>query len=150
MDVLERESLRFDAAGLDHSLVLLIEPDRATAEMYRLGLLQQGFDVELAADGDQGIRRILEGQLPDVVVLDLAAGQIDRRLPGQGGCDLLETLHSIRLTEAMPVVAIADEARTFGGALARGVTAGIAKWQVTPRQLAGVIAGLVRRPKGRP
>jgi CheY-like chemotaxis protein len=150
MDVLERESLRFDAAGHDHSLVLLIEPDRATAEMYRLGLLHQGFDVELAADGDQGIRRILEGRLPDVVVLDLAAPQIDRRLPGQGGCDLLETLLSIRLTEAMPVVAIADEGRTFGDALARGVTAGVAKWRVTPRQLAGVIAGLVRRPKGRP
>ena len=147
--MLERESLRFGALGRDHSLVLLIEPDRATAEMYRLGLLGQGFDVEVAADGGQGIRRILEGRLPDIVVLDLAAPQIDRPLPGQDGCDLLETLQSIRLTEAMPVVAISDEAWTFGGALKRGVTAGIVKWQVTPRQLAGVIAGLVRRPRRR-
>lgn len=148
--MLERESSRLDTLGSDHSLVLLIEPDRATAEMYRLGLRHQGFEVELAADGDQGIRRILEGQLPDVVVLNLAAPQIDRRLPGQKGCHLLETLQSIRLTEALPVVAISDEVRTFGGALERGVTAGIVKWQVTPRQLAGVIAGLVRRPKRRP
>ncbi|HCI22227.1 MAG TPA: DNA-binding response regulator, partial [Clostridiales bacterium] len=50
--------------------VLVVEDDSNIAELLRLYLEKDGFDVFLAADGGEGIRRAQELQ-PDLILLDI-------------------------------------------------------------------------------
>jgi DNA-binding response OmpR family regulator len=50
--------------------VLVVEDDRALADMYRTALRFSGFDVDGATDGVSALR-LIDQSVPDVVVLDL-------------------------------------------------------------------------------
>jgi DNA-binding response OmpR family regulator len=64
--------------------VLIVEDDRALAQFVQKGLSLEGHDVRWAGDGEQALR-MLEDQLPDLMVLDLG-------LPGRDGTEVLEAL----------------------------------------------------------
>jgi two-component system, OmpR family, response regulator MprA len=68
--------------------VLIIDDDRALRDALRRALGLAGYDVDTAADGEQGLRRIAE-QPPDAVVLDIGLPRVDgldvcRRLRADG------------------------------------------------------------------
>ena len=56
--------------------ILMIEDDVTIAEAVRRGLTAEGFTVELASDGDDGLWMAMEGSW-DAIILDLM-------LPGLG------------------------------------------------------------------
>jgi len=64
--------------------VLLVEDEPRLAEMVRVGLVSEGFVVEVGADGADGLWRGTEGEF-DVIVLDIM-------LPKLNGYDVLRTL----------------------------------------------------------
>jgi len=64
--------------------VLLVEDEPRLAEMVRVGLVSEGFVVEVGADGAEGLWRGTEGEF-DVIVLDIM-------LPRLNGYDVLRTL----------------------------------------------------------
>ncbi len=64
--------------------VLLVEDEPRLAEMVRVGLVSEGFVVEVGADGAEGLWRGTEGEF-DVIVLDIM-------LPKLNGYDVLRTL----------------------------------------------------------
>ena len=64
--------------------VLLVEDEPHLAEMVRVGLVSEGFVVEVGADGADGLWRGTEGEF-DVIVLDIM-------LPKLNGYDVLRTL----------------------------------------------------------
>ncbi|MFV2145003.1 MULTISPECIES: response regulator transcription factor [Isoptericola] len=64
--------------------VLVVEDEDVLARALRRGLQAEGFAVDVAADGETGLRLALEGE-HDVVVLDLM-------LPGRSGLDVLRTM----------------------------------------------------------
>ena len=64
--------------------VLVIEDDEKTAEALRRGLEREGYVVEVACDGDEGLWLASEAG-PDVVVLDIM-------LPGMNGFLICRTL----------------------------------------------------------
>ena len=64
--------------------VLLVEDEPRLAEMVRVGLVSEGFVVEVAPDGAEGLWRGTEGEF-DVIVLDIM-------LPKLSGYDVLRTL----------------------------------------------------------
>ena len=66
------------------SRVLIVEDDRAIALGLRLNLRKEGHEVEIAHDGEEGLRRALEPGL-ELVVLDVM-------LPGRNGFELLKEL----------------------------------------------------------
>ncbi|TMB43554.1 MAG: response regulator transcription factor [Chloroflexi bacterium] len=138
-------TLKFRIISRRDSRVLLVERDHATAEMYKLGLLLQGFSVDVAADGEEGIQRVLGGELPDVIVLDLGLPRIDQWTPRKDELEMLATLRSLRLTQSIPVVALSNNPEGFDDALQHGATECIAKWRITPRDLATEVHSLVRR-----
>ncbi len=66
--------------------ILIIEDDRTFAETLKTALEPEGLQIELANDGDEGLR--LVGMRPfDLIVLDVA-------LPGQGGFDVCRELRA--------------------------------------------------------
>ena len=75
--------------------VLLIEDDVDAAEMYRLRLVADGYEVVVAHDGTEGLRIAAAEAPPDFIYLDL-------RLPGLDGFEVLERLRADEATTAHP------------------------------------------------
>ncbi len=125
--------------------MLLVERNHASAEMYKLSLLLRGFAVDVAVDGEDGIHRALQGQPPDVIVMDLGLPRIDQRTPRRDELDALSTLRSLRPTQSIPIVAMSNDPQSFDIAIDRGATACIAKWRTSPRDLAKQVDQIVVR-----
>jgi two-component system response regulator MtrA len=73
--------------------ILLVEDDPSIREITRLGLVEAGFRVESAPDGEEGLVRFRHDR-PDLVVLDIM-------LPKRDG---LEVCRVIRSESSVPVV----------------------------------------------
>ena len=73
--------------------ILLVEDDSSIREITRLGLIEAGFQVHSASDGEEGLA-LFRQQRPDLVVLDVM-------LPKRDG---LEVCRTIRAETSVPVV----------------------------------------------
>ncbi len=74
--------------------ILLIEDDRSTASALQNVLQAEGYAVQIAGRGDEGLQRARQGQF-DLVITDL-------KLPGIGGLDLIAQLHAAK--PKLPIV----------------------------------------------
>ena len=83
----------------DHPIVLLVEDDRATRELFEYALRFNGFAVTSASDGLNALRLIDQDDLPDVIVLDLD-------LPQVSGQDVHQEIVSHAETCAIPIVVV--------------------------------------------
>lgn len=73
--------------------ILLIEDDMATIDVYKTGLTQAGFKVEIAITGEEAINRINEAEKnlnerPDLILLDIILPDID-------GMDILRKIREM-------------------------------------------------------
>jgi two-component system cell cycle response regulator len=116
--------------------VLLVDDDAALRALYRFNLEASGVEVQEAADGESALN-LLEGTLPDVVLLDVM-------MPGIDGWDVADRLAANPRTAHLPVIFITaladDEAR------ARGASSGAIGYLTkpfNPVQLADEIESLL-------
>src|SRR5262245_22406818 len=75
--------------------VLVIDDDPDMGRLMGIVLVRAGYEVDLAYDARQGLRRFTESR-PDVVVLDVL-------MPGIDGWSVLQHLHEV---SSVPVVII--------------------------------------------
>jgi len=80
--------------------VLVIEDDPTVAEMYRLRLVTDGYDVLVGSDGEEGLRLAVD-EAPDFIYLDL-------RLPKLDGFEVLERLRATPATAGIPVIILSN------------------------------------------
>jgi two-component system, OmpR family, response regulator MprA len=69
--------------------VLVVDDERAVRDSLRRALELEGYDVELAADGEEALERLAQNGEPDAVVLDILMPGVDglevcRRLRREG------------------------------------------------------------------
>ena len=76
--------------------VLIVEDEDAQAEVLRYNFDRAGFDVSIAADGDEAMVAVEERQ-PDLVLLDWM-------LPGASGVSVCHRLRSRPETLALPII----------------------------------------------
>lgn len=77
--------------------ILLIEDEEAVREMLQDELSVQGYDVQEAANGEEGLSKFLQ-ETPDLVLCD-------RAMPGMSGYDLLAHLrHNYPQHDKIPFV----------------------------------------------
>ena len=74
--------------------ILLVEDDRRSREFLAKGLMEEGYAVDVAADGEEGLRLALEGEY-DLVILDVM-------MPKRDGWSVLSELR-VR-SKTMPVL----------------------------------------------
>src|SRR5438477_10041832 len=76
--------------------VLLVEDDPSVLEVYRLKLELDGYRVNTALDGEEGLKKA--GDLaPDIIFLDI-------RLPKMDGLQVLRKLRAQEKTRDIPVI----------------------------------------------
>src|SRR5215467_13328362 len=78
------------------SRVLIIEDERALTEVLSYNLQREGYEVIVAHDGQEGVRKA-QTQLPDLIILDLM-------LPILGGLDVCRDLRAGERTKSIPIV----------------------------------------------
>lgn len=109
--------------------VLLIEDDPAVLEMYKLKLELDGYRVNVAIDGEEGLARATE-LLPDIIFLDI-------RLPKKDGFEVLQSLRSQDETADIPVVILSNygEKELVDRGLKLGANEFLIKAETTPTSL---------------
>jgi DNA-binding response OmpR family regulator len=102
--------------------VLLVDDDAALRALYRFNLEASGVSVVEAPDGESALE-LLQGELPDVVLLDVM-------MPGVDGWEVAHRLASDPRTAGLPIIfitALADDA-----ARVRGMNCGAIGYLVKP------------------
>ena len=120
------------------SRVLVVEDEPAIAELVALHLRHAGFEVALAADGDNAAAAV-DRVLPDLVLLDWM-------LPGTSGLALLKRWRSQARTRELPVIMLTargEEADRVSG-LDGGADDYLAK-PFSPSELMARIRAVLRR-----
>jgi len=119
----------------DEIRVLFVEDDPTVAQMYRLKLELDGYQVIMAKDGEEGLRLANEVD-PDIVFLDI-------RLPKVDGFAVLEGLRSYDRTRNVPVVILSNygEQELVERGLRLGALEYLIKSQTTPANLSRGVEG---------
>ena len=113
--------------------ILLVEDDRAMADMYATALRRDGHTVHVAGDGWCGLRKAQQ-HVPDLLLLDV-------HLPGLDGLSVLSLLRQQRDTWSPPAIMLSNE--TSPAVLRRSVELGavahLVKCETTPAELCSVV-----------
>lgn len=80
--------------------ILLVEDDKFLSEMYVTKLIESGFDVETAGDGQEALEKVTQYG-PDLILLDIVLPKID-------GFEVLQTLKKNVQTKDIAVVALTN------------------------------------------
>lgn len=119
--------------------LLVVEDDAKTALALAKGLADKGYDVDLCADGDEGLLRARNGSY-DLLVLDLM-------LPGRDGWSILAELRSAGVLLPVIVLTARDSVRDR----VRGLEHGADDYLVKPfalAELAARVQSVLRRSTG--
>ena len=113
--------------------ILLIEDDQVFGNVYRNKLLLEGFQVEIAFDGEAGLKMV-RGFRPDAVLLDLM-------LPKVPGVEVIRKLRLEREFQQLPILVFTNTylSSTVQEAWKAGATKCLAKADCTPRQVIGTL-----------
>ena len=126
------------AGSVDDVRVLFVEDDPAVAQMYRLRLELDGYQVEVAPDGEVALH-MARSEPPDIIFLDI-------RLPKLGGLEVLEALRADPKTQKLPVVILSSSSEKE--LVERGARLGaldhLIKSRTTPAMLAGGVGGWLK------
>ncbi len=115
--------------------ILVVEDDESYREALELGLRAEGYSVEVAADGPEGLRLFTEDP-PDIVLLDVV-------LPGMPGTEVCRTMRARAPVPVIMVSALGSEVDVVVG-----LEVGAADYVTKPfhlRELVARIQAVLRR-----
>jgi len=113
--------------------MLIIEDDQIVGNIYRHKFQVEGYQVEVAADGEAGLTAVNRFH-PDVVILDLM-------LPKLNGVEVLKRLRSKPETQSLPVIVLSNAylSSLVQEAWKAGANHCMIKANCTPKQLVEVV-----------
>ena len=113
--------------------VLIVEDDPLMARMYEKIFKFEGFEVEVAAEGEEGLAKVKSGK-PTLIILDIM-------MPKMNGMEMLTKLKIDPDTKTIPVVMLTNLAgeRDAEMALAKGAVKYIVKSQYDPKQVTNMV-----------
>jgi len=109
--------------------IAIIEDDPVISQMYRMKFEADGFDVQLANNGERGVDMV-EGFGPDIILMDL-------QMPEMGGEEALEIIRKSSWGKNIPVIILTNlgEEEAPKNIRALGIHSYIVKAELTPRQV---------------
>lgn len=113
--------------------ILIIEDDQIVANIYRNKFVVEGFQVEVALDGESGLE-LIRSYRPDAVLLDLM-------LPKITGVDVMRQIRAEADFEKLPLIVFSNTylSNMVQDAWKAGATKCLSKANCTPRQVIDVL-----------
>ncbi len=102
--------------------VLAVDDSRTMRDMITLALTSEGFDVELAEDGEHGLE-VLDDLAPDVIITDINMPRLD-------GFGFIDAVRAREDTKTIPILVLTTESSADLKTRAR--EAGATGWIVKP------------------
>jgi len=82
--------------------ILLIEDEEIIIELLHRKLLQEGYEVFVARDGEEGLKKMKEIEpKPDLILLDII-------MPKMGGFEVMEEMKKDEKLKDIPVIVISN------------------------------------------
>ena len=85
--------------------VLLVDDDSFLLNMYSLKFTKSGFEVSVAQNGEEALKKLQEGYIPDVILLDII-------MPGMDGIQLLSKIREGKLATDATIVMLTNQSDT--------------------------------------
>ena len=114
--------------------VLAIDDSRTMRDLLKLSLMESGFAVTLAEDGQQGLEKLCDSD-PDVVITDINMPKLD-------GIAVIEGIRSKKKYRTTPILVLTTESSDKMKARAR--QAGATGWIIKPFDDAALAAAIRR------
>lgn len=82
--------------------VLIVDDDKFLLNMYALKFDKKSFEVNLATLGEEAIKKIQGGYLPDIILLDIV-------MPGMDGFQFLDNLRNNNLAPKALIIMLTNQ-----------------------------------------
>jgi DNA-binding response OmpR family regulator len=115
--------------------IFIIEDDEIVAEIYKDKLQAEGYDVEVAHDGESGYMR-LKTFKPDLLLLDMM-------VPELAGVDILRMLRAKHAFKDLPIIAFSGSDELLEDAKRLGATRVLSKGEYMPAQIVARITEVI-------
>lgn len=111
--------------------IAIIEDDPVINQMYRMKFEADGFEVQIADNGERGVA-LVEGFQPDLILLDL-------QMPSMNGAEALSAIRAHNWGKDIPVIILTNlgEEEAPKSLRSLGIHSYIVKADLTPRQVVG-------------
>lgn len=124
-------------------LILIVEDDLSLAQMYATKLKAEGFEVDIAHDGREGLGKIRD-EGPSLVLLDIL-------MPNLDGIEMLRQAKADPRTQQIPIIVLTNLSLTAQTeqALRTGAEGYLVKSETTPNQVVKKIKSILatKEPK---
>jgi two-component system alkaline phosphatase synthesis response regulator PhoP len=80
--------------------ILLIEDEEIMVNLLQRKLTQEGYEISVARDGEEGLKLMMEA-VPDLVLLDII-------MPKKGGFEVMEVMQKDKNLKNIPVIIISN------------------------------------------
>lgn len=123
--------------------ILIIEDEKALAEMYKIELDKLSFKTFRTIDGEEGIKKAREGK-PDLILLDLL-------LPKIQGREVLEVLKKDKKTKNIPIFILTnyESQEELNHAKEFNVDKYILKTSITPKEIGELVVRKLEEKKAK-
>lgn len=117
--------------------ILIIEDDELIRRMYQQIFSFRGYDISLAANGEEGIEQARVSK-PTLILLDIM-------MPKLNGLDMLKQIKTLPDLKHIPVVVLTNLMGTADAeaALATGAVKYIIKSDYTPKEVVDMVEGIL-------
>ncbi|OGE29291.1 hypothetical protein A2867_05420 [Candidatus Daviesbacteria bacterium RIFCSPHIGHO2_01_FULL_40_11] len=118
--------------------ILIVEDDPFLLKMYAKKLQVEGFEVEIAKDGEEGLAKF-KSFLPDLVLLDVM-------LPKLNGLEVIERVKADPETQSIPILVLSNLSATADTetAVKKGAVGYLIKSNYTPSQVIDKVKGFLK------
>lgn len=80
--------------------ILIIEDEEVMSSLLRRKLSQEGYTVEIARDGEEGLEK-MKKEKPDLILLDII-------MPKKGGFEVMEEMEKDKNLRTIPIIVISN------------------------------------------
>lgn len=122
--------------------ILLVEDDPFIADIYHVKLGDEGYEVLMAGNGLEAVKRLEEGEKPDLMLLDIV-------MPYMDGREVLKKMSETEEWKTIPVILLTNisEKQQVEEAFKYGAKDYLIKSHFTPSEVVDKVAGYFANPK---
>ncbi len=85
--------------------ILIVDDDKFLLNMYSIKFQKEKFDVTVASDGSEALKKLQEGLIPDAIVLDIV-------MPIMDGLEFLEKIREADLAKDATLLILSNQGQS--------------------------------------